>query len=228
MRRIDQIVVHCTATPPDMDIGAAEIDAWHTQRGWSGIGYHKVIRLDGTIEIGRDPDQDGNVEEHIGAHAYGHNADTLAVVYVGGVNDNGRPTDTRTPAQTRALIAVCLDWMRRFRLGVYHVVGHYQLDNDKACPSFNMHGFREALITAGEIDDAPLPDPEPAPLIRDLPILRDPLPKPPRTMAESVLTKAIVPSGSIAEYQRRSGLAVDGIAGKDTWAEALNNLGIDT
>lgn len=234
MRPIDQIVVHCTATPPDMDIGAAEIEQWHRQRGWSGIGYHKVVRRDGQIELGRDPDQDGDVEEHIGAHAYGHNRRTLAVVYAGGVDANGRPADTRTPAQTRALIAVCRAWIQRFKLSPAHVVGHHELDPGKACPSFPMAPFRESLIAAGDIDDAPLPDPEPAALIRDLPILRDPLPNPPRTMAqvllrkafdECVKTKARAPNGrvqSIAEYQRANGLTVDGICGGQTWHAVLD------
>jgi len=147
MRPIDTIVVHCTATPEGRDVSAAEIDKWHKARGWSGIGYHKVVRLDGTIENGRDPDNDGDVEEHIGAHVSGHNARSLAVVYAGGLDKDGNPKDTRTPAQKDALLSVVEDWMLEFDLAPENVKGHYEFAN-KACPCFDMDQFR-AELSAG-------------------------------------------------------------------------------
>ena len=146
MRPIDTIVVHCTATPEGRDVSAAEIDQWHKARGWSGIGYHKVVRLDGTIENGRDPDHDGDVEEHVGAHTRGHNARSLAVVYAGGLDKDGNPKDTRTPAQKDALLNVVEDWMREFDLTPGNVKGHYEFAN-KACPCFDMDRFRAELST---------------------------------------------------------------------------------
>lgn len=53
MRTIDSIIIHCSATPCGKDFTAADIDRWHRQRSFNGIGYHFVIRLDGTIESGR-------------------------------------------------------------------------------------------------------------------------------------------------------------------------------
>lgn len=140
-----RIVVHCTATPPGRDVSAADIDRWHRDNGWAGIGYHKVVRLDGSVENGRDPDQDGDVEEHIGAHAYGHNKDTLAIVYVGGVDADFRPLDTRTPVQRESLLLQVANWQRKFSIPMTDVVGHYELDPRKACPSFDMEAFRAEL-----------------------------------------------------------------------------------
>jgi len=69
MRPIDTLILHCSATPPDMDIGVAEIDTWHKAQGWKRIGYHFVIRRNGIVERGRPLAQ-------IGAHVEGHNRRT--------------------------------------------------------------------------------------------------------------------------------------------------------
>lgn len=96
MRYINEIIIHCTATPPGMDVGVKEINAWHFARGWKGCGYHYVVRLDGTVERGRYLSQPG-------VHCSGHNAHSIGIAYVGGVDDQGRPKDTRTEAQKTAL-----------------------------------------------------------------------------------------------------------------------------
>jgi hypothetical protein len=145
MNKPTRIIVHCTASPPDLDLTAAQIDAMHKRRGWSGIGYHAIVRLDGTEEIGRDPDGDGDPTEHVGAHVYGHNRDTLAVSYVGGVDDRNWPADTRTEPQKETLFAIVVRWMERFEIPVDKVLGHYELDRKKACPSFDMGEFRTNL-----------------------------------------------------------------------------------
>lgn len=152
MNNPKDIVVHCTATREGQHYTAADIDRWHKVRGWSGIGYHKVVLLDGTVEIGRDPDHDGNAAEHVGAHVYGFNQDTLAVVYVGGVAADGRtPKDTRTEKQRQSLLDVVRGWMRGFDIPEHRVWGHYEMDNGKACPSFDMKGFRASLgVVPGE------------------------------------------------------------------------------
>lgn len=151
MNRPRQIFIHCTATKEGWDHDAADIRAWHTAppprgHGWSDIGYHRVIRLDGTNEIGRDTDHDGNAEEHVGAHAYGHNQDTLAVVYVGGCDKTGKPKDTRTKAQREALFRQVEEWKEQFDIPTCKVFGHYEVDRGKACPSFNMDQFRSELM----------------------------------------------------------------------------------
>lgn len=149
MNNPKRIYVHCAATPEGVYFDRDDIDRWHKDRGWSGIGYHKVILLDGTVQNGRDPDGDGDVEEHIGAHVYGHNKDSLAVCYIGGIDHTtaSKPKDTRTPAQAQALLETVSNWMDEFNIPLSHILGHYETDPGKACPSFDMGEFRLALQT---------------------------------------------------------------------------------
>lgn len=127
-RRIDEVIIHCTATPEGRDHTAADIRGWHKAQNWSDIGYHYVVRLDGTVERGRP-------EALAGAHVSGHNEGTLGVVYVGGVDAEGEPKDTRTPAQRAALEAVVRDLCAKYPIA--HVTGHNQYAA-KACPSFDV------------------------------------------------------------------------------------------
>ena len=128
MRPINEIIIHCTATPEGRAVSVAEINDWHLARGWSGIGYHRVIHLDGRREAGRPI-------ERIGAHVKGHNTGTVGVVYVGGMNrDFTAAADTRTPAQKDALLAEIIDLRDRFGIG--KISGHHDYDAGKACPSF--------------------------------------------------------------------------------------------
>ncbi|MBQ0048079.1 MAG: N-acetylmuramoyl-L-alanine amidase [Prevotellaceae bacterium] len=97
MRTINELIIHCSATAEGKDFTAADIDRWHRVQGWSGIGYHFVIRLDGTVEPGRPIDK-------AGAHCSGHNANSLGICYIGGIAPDGKtPKDTRTPAQRLSL-----------------------------------------------------------------------------------------------------------------------------
>ena len=74
-RYINEIIVHCTATQEGREVTVSEIRQWHKARGFSDIGYHYVIHLDGTMELGRDVDISG-------AHCTNHNAHSIGVVYV--------------------------------------------------------------------------------------------------------------------------------------------------
>ena len=98
MREIDKLIVHCTATREgDDSINVEVIDGWHKRRGWSGIGYHFLILIDGTIEHGRPIDK-------MGAHCKGYNKNSIGISYVGGVEKDGKtPKDTRTPEQKESL-----------------------------------------------------------------------------------------------------------------------------
>lgn len=128
MRTISEIIVHCTATPEGRAVTVAEIDAWHRARGWSGIGYHRVIGLNGERWQGR-------ALEVIGAHCEGHNTGTIGVTYVGGLSSNGRDAkDTRNAAQRKSLLEELIDLRDRF--DIKKVSGHNEYAN-KACPCFN-------------------------------------------------------------------------------------------
>lgn len=141
-RPIRRIILHCTATPAGRLVTVDEIRGWHVRdNGWSDIGYHEVIDLDGVARRGRDPDGDGDVAEHVGAHTYGHNRDTYAIVYVGGTDARGEPKDTRTPAQRETLHRRVQAVRRRFGIPVDSVHGHNEF-SAKACPSFAMDAFR--------------------------------------------------------------------------------------
>lgn len=128
MRSIDKIIIHCSATPAGRDVHAADIDLWHRQRGFRAIGYHYVVDLDGSIEQGRP-------EAEIGAHCRGYNAHSIGVCYVGGLDANGHPADTRTPNQRRALRQLVAELRRRYPAATIH--GHNQFAA-KDCPCFNV------------------------------------------------------------------------------------------
>lgn len=124
------IVVHCSALPWDEYPDAAAIDKYHREvRSWSSIGYHLVIRRDGVAEPGRPFDE-------IGAHVLGHNHNSVAVCWVGGVDHAGNPEDNRTDQQKLALKAVVA--MFRMMYPNAKVKGHRDFpDVAKACPSFD-------------------------------------------------------------------------------------------
>lgn len=128
----DYIVVHCSATPASMDIGALEIDGWHKDRGWSGIGYHFVIRRTGVIELGRDI----NVA---GAHAKGYNGRSVAVCLVGGIDKMGQSVANFTDSQYAALDDLVATLARIYPLAT--TVGHRDLDPQKDCPCFDVQKY---------------------------------------------------------------------------------------
>ena len=126
MRAITLIIIHCSAVRPDQTSSAAQIDTWHRRRGWKlGIGYHYVVRRDGRIERGR-PDY------MVGAHCLNHNAHSIGVCYEGGLDIRGQPADTRTKAQKMALRALLEHLHRQYPWAC--IVGHHDLDPQKACP----------------------------------------------------------------------------------------------
>ena len=127
-RTITEIIVHCTATPEGKDFTVDDIRRWHKEQGWSDIGYHYVIYRDGSIHEGRDV-------KYSGAHCTGHNANSIGVVYIGGVSKDGKTAkDTRTKAQKKALLQV----MRTLRAAYpsARIYGHRDFAK-KDCPSFD-------------------------------------------------------------------------------------------
>lgn len=127
-RTITLLIVHCTATPAGRAVSLAEVDQWHRQRGWKGIGYHYLILLDGTVERGR-------LEAEVGAHCQNHNAHSIGICYVGGLDSQNHPTDTRTPAQRQALRALLETLHVRYPQAL--IVGHHLFNPSKACPCFD-------------------------------------------------------------------------------------------
>ena len=128
MRSITFIVIHCSAVRPGQQSSAADIDRWHKDNGWKGIGYHYVVRRDGSIEQGRSLEQ-------VGSHVVGHNKHSIGICYEGGMDDTGRNVDTRTPAQKVTLRRLVEDMHARFPKAV--IVGHHNLNPLKDCPCFD-------------------------------------------------------------------------------------------
>ena len=131
MRIITLIVIHCSAVRPDQTSSAKDIEKWHKDRGFNGIGYHYVIRRNGEIEPGRP-------ESVIGAHCHvkgqNHNKHSIGVCYEGGYDIRGQPADTRTAEQKAAMRQLLEDLHRRYPRAL--IVGHRDLNPGKKCPGY--------------------------------------------------------------------------------------------
>ena len=128
MRKINLIIVHCSATPEGKDFTVDDITRWHKARGFKTIGYHFVIYRDGSIHKGRPVSEEG-------AHCVGHNANSIGVCYIGGLAADGKtPKDTRTDAQKLSLRNL-LSQLKKSYPGVA-IRGHRYFAA-KACPSFD-------------------------------------------------------------------------------------------
>ena len=137
MRAINKIILHCSATPEGRHTTVEDIRLWHKQRGWSDIGYHYVVYLDGSVHNGRPV-------EKIGSHVYGLNKNSIGVCYIGGVDKNNlKAKDTRTPEQIMALDLLLGSLLDDFKGSTLH--GHNEFAN-KACPSFDVQDEYRYLI----------------------------------------------------------------------------------
>lgn len=156
MRKIDSIIIHCSATKCGADYGTTDIAHWHKERGFRDIGYHYVIRLDGTLEKGRPVEQ-------IGAHCKGWNATSIGICYIGGLDLSGKPTDTRTPEQKKTMKKLIKDLQQKYN--IRQVMGHRDTSPDrngngniepeeyiKVCPCFNVKQWmKECLLTLAAV-----------------------------------------------------------------------------
>lgn len=138
--KTDFIAIHCSATGPKQDFGAADIDKWHRAKGWKCIGYHYVIRRNGTVEEGRE-------ETTIGAHVENWNSVSIGVCMVGGVdaNDPKKAVNNFTPEQFASLKQLLVDLKIRYPSAI--IQGHRDFPKvAKACPCFSV---AEWLKTVG-------------------------------------------------------------------------------
>lgn len=143
MRKIYYLVIHCSATREDRPFEVEALRAAHLARGFRGIGYHYYIRRDGTVVETRPLAE-------VGAHVRGYNQHSVGICYEGGLDKEGRPADTRTPAQRSALRQLVHRLLKRFK-GEVRVCGHRDLSPDlngngrvepqewiKVCPCFDV------------------------------------------------------------------------------------------
>ena len=137
--RTDYIAIHCSATGPKADIGAKDIDKWHRAKGWACIGYHYVIRRNGTVEEGRD-------EKVIGAHVENWNSVSVGVCMVGGVDadDITKAENNFTKEQFASLKQLLVDLKTRYPKA--KIQGHRDFpDVKKACPSFEVKDWLKSV-----------------------------------------------------------------------------------
>jgi hypothetical protein len=127
-RYTNKIIIHCAATPPGLDIGAATIRRWHLAKGWADIGYHYVIRRNGVVEGGRPV-------HTVGAHTRGQNSASVGICMVGGVDNNQKAEDNFTEAQWRSLHKLVDELKDTYSGATIH--GHNEFAA-KACPSFDV------------------------------------------------------------------------------------------
>jgi len=127
MRKITKIIFHCAYTPKGKEFTAKDINNWHNERGWNGIGYHYVVLLDGSIQVGRN-------EETTGAHTFGHNSDSIGVCYIGGMIKIGEPADTRTDAQKESLEKLAYYLLAKYPKA--RAFAHTDF-SDKTCPVYD-------------------------------------------------------------------------------------------
>lgn len=148
MNKIDSIIIHCSATRAGQDLHMLDIDRMHRQRGFSLIGYHYVITLDGKIEAGRPLKMEGAHCNTRGFSGVSYNKHSVGICYIGGLDSSGRPADTRTPKQKAALIELISRLRKEYN--IVEVLGHRDTSKDlndngivepsewiKMCPCFD-------------------------------------------------------------------------------------------
>jgi N-acetyl-anhydromuramyl-L-alanine amidase AmpD len=149
MDKVDAIIIHCSATPEGKDFRAKDIDRMHRQRGFSQIGYHYVVDLDGTVETGRPEYMKGAHCINKDDKGVSYNNHSIGICYIGGVDKDGKAKDTRTEAQKRSLRVLIEKICRKYN--IVEVLGHRDTSPDKdgdgvvepeewtkQCPSFDV------------------------------------------------------------------------------------------
>jgi N-acetylmuramoyl-L-alanine amidase len=145
MRQINRAFIHCSYTPPSMDIGVVEMRRWHTSpdpndpsKPWADIGYHYIIRRNGLRELGRPLERQG-------AHVGGHNSDSIGICLVGGKAETDlSPECNFTADQWSELQALVEELLIRFPN--ISILGHRDQAPGRACPTFNAGAWASSVI----------------------------------------------------------------------------------
>lgn len=131
-----EIIIHCTASKEGKNLTVEQVHQMHLKNGWSGIGYNYLITLDGSIYEGRPVDC-------VGSHTTNHNSISVGICYVGGLDEDGKPKDTRTKEQIASMTELCLYLHSKYPSAQFY--GHRQFAN-KACPCFDVRGWIETIL----------------------------------------------------------------------------------
>lgn len=131
MRKINKLILHCSDSPYIAHDDIRVIRKWHVEeRGWSDVAYHTFVRMNGDIQLGRPI----NIQ---GAHAKGHNHDSIGICLAG--------RDEFSVDQLESLENLLINLLYCFNLKVEDIYGHYELDKGKTCPNIYMQGLRDKL-----------------------------------------------------------------------------------
>lgn len=157
MNKIDSIIIHCSATRAGQDLRARDIERMHRQRGFNRIGYNFVIDLDGLVENGRPLSLDGAHCSSKGFSGLSYNKHSIGICYVGGLDENGKAADTRTPEQKTALRELVAKLCREY--DIIEILGHRDTSPDlndngivepkewtKMCPCFDVREEFESFL----------------------------------------------------------------------------------
>tara|TARA_Y100000592_G_scaffold10800_1_gene15303 strand:- start:1092 stop:1460 length:369 start_codon:yes stop_codon:yes gene_type:complete len=117
-----------------MDFGVEKVTEWHKNRGFDTIGYHYLIKRDGTLQVGRD-------EDVVGAHAVAVNGTSIGVALVGGGTIDMGWENNFAPIQLETLKSIILKLKDKY--DIEKIIGHYQVEDKKECPSFDVPGWLE-------------------------------------------------------------------------------------
>lgn len=135
MRRIDWLVIHCTATPQITTVASIQ-RYWRENLKWRSPGYHFLIEANGTVHNLQPINLPSN-------GVAGHNANSIHISYIGGVNGQ-RAVDNRTEAQKREILRLLTDLKKQFPNA--KIQGHRDFPRvAKACPSFDAKTEYSAL-----------------------------------------------------------------------------------
>lgn len=136
MRKITHIVLHCTATPQTATVKSIQ-NYWKNQLGWKSPGYHHIIMPDGTVVNLQPIEQPSN-------GVAGHNANSIHISYIGGVDAKGKAVDNRTPLQIQSQIDLIKKYKAMFPAAA--VVGHRDFAGvTKECPSFDVKAWLKCV-----------------------------------------------------------------------------------
>ena len=137
----NKIVIHHTGSVKDVDFSAARIHEFHLNNGWAGIGYHFVIRKDGTIERGRPV-------WAVGSHAQSHNSDSIGIHLCGDFNA-AKPTDKQIESAAMLIANLCVDY--DIPTDRNHIIGHDECytgvnkTDGAGCPGKNLQKMLDTI-----------------------------------------------------------------------------------
>lgn len=136
-KKTKSVVIHCSASPPNVKTGVKDIDRWHRQRGFMMVGYHWVIKTDGEIQEGRD-------EDFVGAHVGGYNHDSIGICLIGGVDKDLKPENNFSKEQMLSLLVKLKEIREKYPQ--INILGHRDYPGvAKACPSFDVKPWAKGV-----------------------------------------------------------------------------------